>query len=87
MEARTVPDRRAVAFPDKPFSAYCRVCWHPIYTLWCDRRDDPDGECMHGHKAAQDCPEARNRDADSAGIAKLRQAGLLSPKRQGDEHD
>ncbi len=53
-----LPDRRALAFPDEPFSAYCKVCWQGVYCLWIDKEDHHRGECMFGHKKIDDCKQA-----------------------------
>lgn len=79
---RDVPDHRALGMKGVPYSSYCRVCWHPIYTLWIGP-EDHGGKCMHGKTLSTDCEEARNRDAFSAEIAKLRALGLLkTPNEQ-----
>ena len=54
----TLPDRRAIAFPDEPFSAYCKVCWQCVYPLWIDKDDHHKGECMFGHAKMGDCKQA-----------------------------
>jgi hypothetical protein len=52
-----LPDRRALAFPDEPFSAYCKVCWQCVYLLWTDKVPH-GGACMFGHTKMTDCKQA-----------------------------
>lgn len=54
----SLPDRRAIAFPDEPFSAYCKVCWQSVYPFWIDKKDHHRGECMFGHSKMEDCKQA-----------------------------
>jgi hypothetical protein len=54
----SLPDRRAVAFPDEPYSAYCKVCWQCVYPLWIDKEDHHRGECMVGASKMEDCKQA-----------------------------
>jgi hypothetical protein len=77
MTARTdsLPDRRAVGLPDVPYSAYCRVCWYPVYRFWVE--EDHKGVCMYGCSTAADCPEAKNRAYNVATMTKLREQGLV----------
>lgn len=70
---RELPDHRCLSMPDVPYSSYCKVCWHPIYTLWISKADHK-GACMHGHVDARDCREACNRDRNSIEMQRLRAA-------------
>jgi hypothetical protein len=71
--ARTLSPLQSLSGHD----AYCHVCWEPIYRLWIDKENDPAGQCIHGAAAAHSCPEAMARAANSAGIAKLKAAGVI----------
>jgi hypothetical protein len=77
VQPQDLPDFRSRGLPDQPFSAYCQVCWHTIYTLWISRQPH-GGVCMHGCNKSQDCPEAAARDRNAARFAKLRALGLLT---------
>ena len=54
-----LPDQRAPAFPDEPYSAFCKVCWRNVYCLWMDKEHHHGGRCPDGHTRVDDCPEAR----------------------------
>jgi hypothetical protein len=64
-------DSRALAFPDEPYSAYCKVCWNAVYTFWTDKSDHHGGVCAFGHATAASCPEAGRRERNKAKMAKL----------------
>ena len=55
---REMEDQRALAYPDEPHSAYCRVCWTNIYVLYIDEDNHHGGLCPDGHTRADDCPHA-----------------------------
>jgi hypothetical protein len=74
MQARQAKDLRAPAFPDVPYSAYCKVCWQAQYLLWIDRNDDPKGECLDGHKDPTKCYAATAMHEHMATVAKARAA-------------
>jgi hypothetical protein len=71
MPIRELPDHRS-AHDHGPFSAYCQVCWYPIYTLWIDKTAH-HGACMYGHSRAGDCPEARARAQFSQSVLKIKE--------------
>ena len=71
MKSREIRDQRAPAFPDEPFSAYCKVCWQNIYCLWIDKNDHHEGKCLHGAERMQDCQQAMEWET---AMAKIRQA-------------
>jgi hypothetical protein len=68
---RQMADRRALAFPDEPYSAYCKLCWNAVYTFWADKSDHHGGVCEFGHATVADCPEAAGRERNKARLAKL----------------
>lgn len=74
---RDLPDKRCIGMKDVPFSAYCRVCWHPTYLAWNPASDGVHGLCVHGHTSAAHCQEAINRTRDSIKMQRLRDSGLL----------
>ena len=74
MTMNALPDRRALAFQDEPFSAYCRVCWNAVYVLWIDGADHHRGACIHGVPSATDCPEARACAFNTRQVQRLRRA-------------
>ncbi len=55
-----IPDRRALGYPKVPFSAYCKLCWEPVYILWVDKKHAPEG-CAFGHETAESCEEPKWR--------------------------
>jgi hypothetical protein len=77
-QAETLPPRRTL---NNLFDGYCKVCWNPVYVMWVDKTD-PAGECMFGHKAAHECPEAMGRAKLQATMERLRSEGVLPPKYQ-----
>ena len=64
-----LPDQRALAFPDEPFSAYCRVCWQNVYCLWIDK-EPHGGVCIFGAIKAQDSKQAMDWERFKGGIKK-----------------
>lgn len=56
-----LPDKRALGMPDTAFSAYCKVCWFPVYLFWVD--EPHDGACINDCTLAANCAEAANRTA------------------------
>lgn len=66
-DIRCLPDQRAPAFPDEPYSAYCRLCWANVYCLYIDRENHHGSKCIDGHTDPSQCREARahnvNREA------------------------
>lgn len=81
MQSETLPDKRALAFPDEPYSAYCRVCWHPYYRFWVTKDDHHNGECVFQHKSADQCPNAMGRERMTAQIRKYKQS--IEEHREG----
>lgn len=49
----TVPDQRSLK-DYGPYSAYCHICWEPIYRLWIDT-ESPGGRCGFGHRNITEC--------------------------------
>ena len=70
--------------PQIPLSAYCRVCWNPVYRLWSEGIP-ADNQCHHGCTAAHECPDAMSRAEATAEVIKIiaeeNQAAL-----SGDKH-
>lgn len=53
-----LPDRRS-ACDHGPYSAYCRVCWNPVYIFWIDKHPH-NGVCPHGgHTSPMTCPDVQ----------------------------
>ena len=69
---RAVKDHRCLSFPNEPYSAYCKVCWYPVYTIWIDK-EPPGGKCFNGCTDAAQCIEAKNRAKDSAVMEKMKE--------------
>lgn len=65
-----LPDFRALAFPDEPYSAYCKVCWQTVYSLWIDKKDHHRGECMFWHQRIEDCKQAMEWEAFKGRVRK-----------------
>lgn len=65
-----IPDKRSLR-DHGPYSAYCKVCWNAVYTLWIDS-EPHDGVCIHGCANASDCPDARGRAETAAAILKFK---------------
>ena len=74
---KELKDHRCPGLPNKPYSSYCKVCWYPIYTLWMSK-EDHNGECHHGCKSADTCPEAINRATFSANLQKAKAAAGIA---------
>jgi len=72
------PDRRALGLPDHPYSAYCKVCWQAIYSLWIEA-EDHGGVCPFGAKQIGDCAQASSWERMKGEIKKY-----LSPHPTGD---
>lgn len=70
MNTRAIPDHRSMR-DYGPYSAYCKVCWNAIYTLWVDTVPPP-GTCMFGHTKASDCPDALGRAETTRRIQEAR---------------
>lgn len=68
-----IPDRRSMR-DHGPYSAYCKVCWNPVYALWIGS-EPHGGVCPDGHKSASDCFDARNRSETAARIQRYRETG------------
>lgn len=78
MRVESLPDRRSLAFPDEPFSAYCKTCWQCVYPLWIDANDHHGGVCMFGHKESKHCTQAMDWERFKGGIRKyLREHGKI----------
>jgi hypothetical protein len=73
-----IPDRRSLC-DHGPYSAYCTVCWYPVYVWWIDAKPH-GGVCIDGCTQADRCREAMNRaESDAVMIDMLReQAGQQS---------
>lgn len=71
-----LPDRRALGYPGRPYSAYCKVCWLPVYIGWIDK-DHLPGPCIEGATNPLRCGEAIRRNKLRAQIAELRRKGLI----------
>lgn len=69
MSIPDVPDIRT-ARGHGPYSAYCRLCWNPVYKLWI-QEDAPDGKCQFGREGPHCCPDAINRARNAATIKAL----------------
>lgn len=67
---RELEDKRSLAFPDQPYSAYCRQCWCNVYVLWIDANDDPRGRCVEGASSAAACTFAQAHHANVASVRK-----------------
>lgn len=52
-----LPDHRAPKMKDVPYSAYCKVCWQAVYSLWIDK-EPHDGSCIEGACRIEDCNQA-----------------------------
>ena len=57
MTVDNIPDKRSPSLASEPYSAYCQVCWRPVYTGWIDK-EPHNGNCILGHHSALDCPDA-----------------------------
>lgn len=78
MNTREAKDLRSPAFPDVPYSAYCKVCWQAQYALWIDRNDDPKGQCIDGHTDPMHCYAATAMHEHMAEMAKIREAQRIA---------
>jgi len=74
MNPEALPERKTL---NGKFSAYCRVCWNPVYVLWIDD-EDHEGKCQFGHIRAHECPDALERARTAATVQKLKAAGLVA---------
>lgn len=52
-----LPDFRAPSLKDEPYSAYCKVCWQTVYSLWIDKIPH-NGACIFGHTKIEQCSQA-----------------------------
>lgn len=68
---KDIPDRRTLK-DHGPYSAYCKVCWRAVYSLWIDEAS-PEGRCIDGHSQASDCPDALSQAEFSAKLARGRE--------------
>lgn len=68
-EMRQIPDTRALAFPDRPYSAYCTVCWQAVYGLWVDK-EWHGGDCPFGARRIEDCDQAMDMERVKGEIRK-----------------
>lgn len=59
------------------FSAYCEVCWNPVYAGWIDS-EPHGGVCPSGATQSDQCADAMGRAAVSANLTKLRKQGLIA---------
>lgn len=78
MSTGTIRDFRS-AHDHGPYSAYCQVCWNPVYTLWIDK-ESHGGRCMFGETCASRCPDALGRAVTTRNLmaAKAASKGLVS---------
>ena len=53
----SLQDFRALSLADEPYSAYCKVCWQAVYSLWIDKTPH-NGACMFGHTKIEQCAQA-----------------------------
>jgi hypothetical protein len=65
--------------------AYCHVCWEPYYSLWVDTENAPSNECLFGHKAAHDCPQAMGAASLRAFLLQLPSEGVATPPADASE--
>jgi hypothetical protein len=72
-----IPDLRS-ARDHGPWSAYCHICWYPVFTLWIDKEPPPNKTCMHGASCAAQCPDALGRAKTSAEIKRCRALSLAN---------
>lgn len=77
---RELVDHRSLSMPETPFSAYCRQCWEPIYSLWVD--GEHSGACAFTDEPGPNglCMEAHRRQNNRATIAQV-----MLKASQGDE--
>jgi len=54
---KDIADQRSPTVPGRAYSAYCHVCWCPIYILWADNTDH-ESKCIEGCDKAADCHTA-----------------------------
>jgi hypothetical protein len=66
----SLPERLTL---NKKFSAYCEVCWRPVYCLWIDS-EPHGGVCVHGHSKAHECPDAMGEARLIASLRKYKAA-------------
>lgn len=85
VEAIDIPDRRAPAFPDKPYSAYCKVCWNAVYVLWVDKKHDMDGKCPNGCTDPDKCPDARAAHFNKSQFARAKRECEKASVKGGDD--
>lgn len=52
-----LPDFRALSLKDEPYSAYCKICWQTVYSLWIDKVHH-NGACIFGHTKIEQCSQA-----------------------------
>lgn len=76
-EMPSLPERRTL---NQKFSAYCKVCWEPVYCLWISS-EDPAGLCGEsvGNTDPMKCSLAVSRFQWKATIAKARRDVWLKP--------
>lgn len=77
MKTNGLKDLRAPAFPDEPYSAYCKTCWNAVYSLWVDT-EHHGGACQFGHQHAHECPDACGRAKFAADMQKLRDQVVIA---------
>lgn len=58
------------------FSAYCGLCWEPVFSLWVDRETPDYNACAFGPYTAQTCPQATTAAKRAVLSAHLRSEGL-----------
>ncbi len=86
IDALNLPDRRALAFPDKPFSAYCKVCWNAVYILWLDRENDPNGECPNGCVNPEKCGDANAAAFNKGQVARANRDAEKTKEKDNDSN-
>ena len=69
MRVHNVPDKRSQTAPDEPYSAFCKVCWLPVYVLWIDK-EHHHGVCPNGATRADQCTKALSAAEMTANLIK-----------------
>lgn len=58
-------------------SAYCGLCWEPVFRFWVDKCHAPDyTRCPIGDFTAQTCPNPTGAARQKADIQRAKAAGL-----------
>lgn len=83
MMMETLPDRRSLK-DHGPYSAYCRVCWNPVYSLWIGD-EPPPGTCVLGKAVAHECSDAVGRALLSAAVSAAGSQATLEDEQEQDQ--